>query len=277
MQRLFKCYVKICPLIKAERVGTQSMVLSIGKEPCGQEEVARQNRCTWASLTQGSIHNRGTDFSTLHSVKTECGGTYLLTPCCRVLLEKLTGLQLVKKFPAFHRTWRFITALTSVRHLSLSWASPIQSIYPHPTSWRSILILSTHLYLGLSSGLLPSSFPTKTLYTPLSSTICATCPAPLILLDFITRTILGEEYKLFSSSLCILLHSPHYVVPPRSKYSPQHHVLKHPQLPFLPQCHWPSFTPIQNNRQNYISLYTARLFLEWKHGGCLPNHTAAWA
>ena len=40
-------------------------------------------------------------------------------------------------------------------HLSLSWASPIQSIYPHPTSWRSILILSTHLRLGLSSGLLP--------------------------------------------------------------------------------------------------------------------------
>ena len=59
--------------------------------------------------------------------------TYLLTPWCRVLLEKLTGLQLVKKFPAFHGTRRFITALTSVRHLSLSWASPIQSIYPHST------------------------------------------------------------------------------------------------------------------------------------------------
>ena len=28
---------------------------------------------------------------------------YLLTPWCRVLLEKLTGLQLVKKFPAFLR------------------------------------------------------------------------------------------------------------------------------------------------------------------------------
>jgi len=70
--------------------------------------------------------------------------TYLLTPWCRVLLEKLTSLQLVKKFSAFHRTRRFITALTSVRHLFLSWASPIQSIYPHPTSWRSILILSTH-------------------------------------------------------------------------------------------------------------------------------------
>ena len=86
-------------------------------------------------------------------------GPYLLTPWCRVLLEKLTGLQLVKKFPAFHGTRRFITALTSVRNLSLSWASPIQSIYPHPTSWRSILILSTHLRLGLPSGLFPSGFP----------------------------------------------------------------------------------------------------------------------
>ena len=44
----------------------------------------------------------------------------LLTPWCRVLLEKLTGLQLVKKFPAFHGNRRFITALTSFRHLSLS-------------------------------------------------------------------------------------------------------------------------------------------------------------
>ena len=94
--------------------------------------------------------------------------TYLLTPWCRVLLEKPTGLQLVKKFPAFYGTWRFITALTSVRHLSLSWASPIQSIYPHPISWRCILILSTHLSLGLPSGLFLSGFPTKTLFTPFS-------------------------------------------------------------------------------------------------------------
>ena len=134
--------------------------------------------------------------------------TYLLTPRCRVLLEKPTGLQLVKKFPAFHGTQRFITALTSVRHLSLSWARPIQSIYPHPTSWRSVLILSTHLRLGLPSGLFPSGFPTKTLYIPLSSPIRATCPTHLILLDFITRTILGEEYRSLSSSLCSLLHSP---------------------------------------------------------------------
>jgi len=30
--------------------------------------------------------------------------TYLLTPWCRVLPERLTGLQLLKKFPAFHGT-----------------------------------------------------------------------------------------------------------------------------------------------------------------------------
>ena len=93
--------------------------------------------------------------------------TYLLTPWCRVLLEKLTGLQLVKKFPAFHGTRRFITALTSLRHLSLSWASPIQYIYPHPSSWRSILILSTHLRLGLPSGLLPFGFPPRPYTLPL--------------------------------------------------------------------------------------------------------------
>ena len=121
--------------------------------------------------------------------------TYLLTPWCRVLLEKLTGLQLVKKFPAFHGTRRFITALTSVRQLSLSWASPIQSIYPHPISWRSIIILSTHLRLVLPSGLFPSGFPTKTLCNPLSSPIRATCPAHLILLGFNKMTSTRQHNK----------------------------------------------------------------------------------
>ena len=70
------------------------------------------------------------------------GWSYLLTPWSRVLLEKLASLQLVKKFPAFYGTRRFLTALTNPRHRSLSWASPVQSSYPNPTSWRSILILS---------------------------------------------------------------------------------------------------------------------------------------
>jgi hypothetical protein len=133
--------------------------------------------------------------------------TYLLTTWSRVLLEKLTGLQLVKKFPAFYGTRKFLTTLTSARHLSLSWASPIQSSHPHPTSWRSILTLSSHLRLGLPSGLFPPGFTTRTLYTPLPSPIRATRPAHLILLDFITRKRLGKEYRPFSSSLCNFLHS----------------------------------------------------------------------
>jgi hypothetical protein len=46
--------------------------------------------------------------------------TYLLTPWNRVLLEKLTVFQLVKKFSAFYGTRRLITAFTSDRHLTLS-------------------------------------------------------------------------------------------------------------------------------------------------------------
>ena len=131
---------------------------------------------------------------------------YLLTPWSRVLLEKPTGCQLVNKFPAFYGTRRFITAFTNARQLSLSWARSIQSIPSHPTSWRSILILSYHLRLVLASGLFPSGFPTKILYRPLLYPIRATWHAHLILLDFITRTILGEAYRSFSYSLCSFVH-----------------------------------------------------------------------
>ena len=130
--------------------------------------------------------------------------TYLLTPWSRVLLQRLIVSQLVKKF------LDFLVSEGSLPRLQLpaTCHQIIHSTPPHPTSWRSILILSSHLHRVLPSGFFPSGFATKTLYTPLLSPIRATWPAHLILLDFITRTILGEEGRSLSSSLCSFFHSP---------------------------------------------------------------------
>ena len=66
----------------------------------------------------------------------------------------------------------------------------------HPSNTRS------------PSSLFPSGFPNKTLYVLLSSPIRSICPAQHILLDLITRNILGEWYRSFSYSLSNLFHSP---------------------------------------------------------------------
>jgi len=133
---------------------------------------------------------------------------YLLIPWSKFLLEKLTRFQPVKKFPAYYGSRRFIIAFKNTHHLSLSWASSIPSISSHPTSWRSILILSSHLRLGLPSGPFPSCFPTKTLNMPLLFPIRATWTAHHFILYFITRTALDEECRSLSSSLCSFIHCP---------------------------------------------------------------------
>jgi hypothetical protein len=117
-----------------------------------------------------------------------------LTPWSEVLPEKPTGSQLLKKFPVFDETQRFITVFTRANHLFLPCIRSIQFMPPSYFS-ISILILSSNLRLGLPSGLLPSGFPTKTLFALLLSRIRATCLAHLSLLDLICRMIFGEEYK----------------------------------------------------------------------------------
>ena len=74
-----------------------------------------------------------------------------------------------------------------------------------PDPWRFSFILSSRLSLGFPNYLVPSNFPTKTLYTPL---ISPTLYTPRISLrDYNTQTILGEQYRSLNSSLCSFLHS----------------------------------------------------------------------
>jgi hypothetical protein len=57
----------------------------------------------------------------------------------------------------------------------------VHSILSHPISLRSILILSTHLRLGLRRGLVHSGFPTNILYAFLFAPFRATCPESVVL------------------------------------------------------------------------------------------------
>jgi hypothetical protein len=66
-------------------------------------------------------------------------------PWSRILLEKLTTLELVNKFSAFYGTRSSITVFTSARHLSLFWATAIQSMLPHPTSHFQVVFINSIL------------------------------------------------------------------------------------------------------------------------------------
>ena len=75
--------------------------------------------------------------------------------------------------------------------------------YPEPDQSNSpislwyILILSSHLRLGLPKGLFPVSLTVKILKALLLSSILPTWPADLNRLELITLAILGERtYKL---------------------------------------------------------------------------------
>jgi hypothetical protein len=64
----------------------------------------------------------------------------------------------------------------------------------------------------------------------------------------------------------IMQFSPtsYHLIPHQSKYYLQHPVLKHPQSMFLPYCQRPSFTCIQNYRQNYTFVL---LYVKWLDRG----------
>ena len=104
-----------------------------------------------------------------------------------------------QEIPAFYGARRFITVFTGALHLSLSWARSIQSMPPHRTSWRFILIFSSHLRLGLPSGLFPSGFPTKTLFYDYFYTIPLVCSYPSFMTLFRGIFVLAEKASVIST------------------------------------------------------------------------------
>ena len=104
----------------------------------------------------------------LHAVNPTYLLTYLLTPWSRVLLEKLPGSAASQEIPRIlsnpkvhYRTHKCTPPLPI-----LSQIHPVPT--PPPTSLRFVLILSSHLRLGLPNGLFPSRFPIRTMCAHLS-------------------------------------------------------------------------------------------------------------
>ena len=141
--------------------------------------------------------------SAINRLKYFTYNTYLLAPLSRVLLENLTGSQLVKKFSAFYGTRSFITAFTTARHLSIpSHINPIHEppfqipedpskYYPPIYAW--VFQVVSFLQISTPKSCMHLASPPYLLY------------ASLILLGLINQIIFGEEYRSLRSAICSLL------------------------------------------------------------------------
>jgi hypothetical protein len=149
-----------------------------------------------------------------------CDYFNLLTPWNKILPEKLTVVQLVKKSllssfwnPNIH--FRFHKS--QLLDLILNQTNPVHTITPYNIHFN-IIIPSMHKSTECSSG-----FLIEILYAFFIPSMCATRPAHLGILHLTTLIIFGEEYKPRCSSIRSFL-------PPlfTYKYTHQYPTLKHP-------------------------------------------------
>ena len=120
--------------------------------------------------------------------------TYLLTPWCTVLLVEANWFAASQEIPRISRNPK-VHYRTHKRPLPVSILGQPNPVHIPTSHLLEIHLNIIHPSMPRSPQWSPSlRFPHKDPIHPLSSPIRATYPAHLILLDFITRTILGEEY-----------------------------------------------------------------------------------
>ena len=140
--------------------------------------------------------------------------------------------------------------------------SRVANTCPYPESPRSIPCPTSHLLQILHYITLPSTpvsskwhltfmFSQRTLYTPLlspyvlhalpTSFLSISSPNSYLLISTVHN---AHQYVVFSS--------PMFPFPLMPTYSLQHTIIHYPNPMFLSKYERPSFTHVQNDRQNYI-------------------------
>ena len=146
--------------------------------------------------------------------------TYLRAPLRRFLLEKLTGSQLDKKFPAVYGTQSSL--LHSQIPATCPYLEPDQSSPCPPVPLPedpSYYYLPIYAWVFQVVSFVQVSPPKPCIHLSSPATR-ATQPAHLIILDFMTR-IFGDEYRSFISSLYSIFLHPCYSIPLRILISKQ--------------------------------------------------------